>query len=329
MNICILGAGNFGTTIANTIAKNGYEVSLWNWDGDSEPIKQIQSNQENEKYLPGIKLSDNITATLNMKQAIDGADMVCFIVASSAIKNVVEQAGQYITSEQLLVNFTKGIDSESLKLTTETIKELDKSNKENIATLAGPAVANQLSKEQFTAMNIASENSTTIEKIKEVLQNDYLKLNETRDMVGVQVGSAFKNVYAIALGICDGMDLPLNTKSALLTIAIEEIAELAENMGGEKETMFDLAGIGDLIGTALADSSRNRRFGEYLAQGKTVPEAKQTVGQTVEGIEAVKVFCELADKFDIPCKFANLVKGCIEAGTCNFDKEHLFNLFNE
>ncbi|MFB6226602.1 MAG: NAD(P)H-dependent glycerol-3-phosphate dehydrogenase [Candidatus Paceibacteria bacterium] len=329
MNICVLGAGNFGTTIANTLAKNGNKVSLWNWDGDPDPIKQIKTHRENKKYLPEINISDKVTATLNMQQAIVGSDMVCFIVASSAIKETIEDVGQYIESDQLLINFTKGIDSESLTLTTDIIKGLNNSRAENIATLAGPAVANQLAREQFTAMNLAAEELSTADEIKDVLENDYLKLKRTRDMIGIQVGSAFKNVYAIALGICDGMDLPLNTKSALLTIAIEEIADLVEKMGGDRETMFDLAGVGDLIGTALADSSRNRRFGEYLAEGKNVEEAKQAVGQTVEGLEAVQVFCELADKFDISCKFAKLVHGCIQTGTCSIDKEHLFSLFDE
>ena len=326
MKICLLGAGNFGTTIANVVAKNGHEVRLWNWEGDPKPIEQIRKHQENKKYLPDIRLSENIKPTFEMDEAVKDADMVFYIVASSAIKKVVEKSGKYINKEQKLVNFTKGIDSDSLQLTTKIISNLDASKKENIATIAGPAIANQLSQGQFTAMNIASNSQRTISQVEKVLENDYLRLSAVRDMIGIQLGSAFKNVYAIALGVADGFDLPLNTKSALLTIALKEISELSVAMGGRKETVYSLAGVGDLVGTALAKSSRNRTFGEYLAQGYSLSEAKQKVNQTIEGIEAVKVLSQLAEKNEVKHDFAKLIYSCVQQEKCVINKRKLFSL---
>lgn len=326
MKICVLGAGNFGTTIANVVAKNGYKIRLWNWEGDPEPINQIKKHSENKKYLPNVKLSENIKPTFDMEEAVKNADMVFYIVASSAIKKVVEKSGKYIEKEQKLVNFAKGIESGSLQLTTNIINNLEASKEENIATIAGPAIANQLAKEQFTAMNIASNSKETIFQIEEVLENDYLSLSPIGDMIGVQIGSAFKNVYAIALGIADGFDLPLNTKSALLTVALKEISELSVAMGGKKETVYSLAGVGDLVGTALSKSSRNRTFGEYLAQGYSLSEAKQKVNQTVEGIEAAKVLDELAKKHKVKHNFAKLIYSCVQEEKCVINRSKLFNL---
>jgi glycerol-3-phosphate dehydrogenase (NAD(P)+) len=163
-------------------------------------------------------------------------------------------------------------------------------------------------------MNVASRDTKSIKVVKAVMENNHLRLIKTRDLVCVEVAGSFKNVYAIAMGLCDGLKMAMNTKSALLVLALKEIGKLVKKMGGKSETVYDLAGLGDLIGTGLCAESRNRRFGEYLAQGHEKDEAIKMVGQVVEGVNASKVLKELGEKYKLKMPFAEMVYGVVWNG---------------
>ena len=312
--IAVLGAGNMGTVIAQVLAENGHKVNLWNWEGDIDPLKQIEKFQENKKYLPGIKLSSNIKACFKITEALNNADMIFFAVPSNVMKNIVSFVAKNIKDKAILVDVSKGLDPKTLSFVTSLIaKHVRPSLKGNVATISGPAVAKQIALHQYTVMNVASKKHSVVNKVMEVMNNNYLKLIPCDDIIGVEVGGSFKNVYTIAIGMCDGLGYGLNTKAALLTLAIKEMADLIQAMGGKRKTAYGLAGIGDLIGTSLCDDSRNRTFGEYL--GKNIPkeQAIKKVKQVVEGIEATKCLIKLSKKYNIQTPFAKMIYQCLES----------------
>lgn len=308
IKVAVLGAGNMGTAVAQVIAKNGYQVNLWNYAGDPRPLLQIKKYRENRKYLKGVKLSTNIQPELDLNKALFGAKLVFFVVPSFCIAGVVKQAAEKLKAGTICVDMSKGIDEKSLGIIPEVIKKnLPMALRKYVATVSGPAIANDLARGGFTAMNVACRSQLAIKLIKQVMESHYLKLFATADLIGIEVTGSFKNVYAIAMGLCDGLDLSMNTKAALLTMALKEISLLVAKMGGQAATVYDLAGLGDLVGTGLCRQSRNRTFGEHLAKGRSLNDSLQRVGQVVEGISAARVLHALGKKHKISTPFAEMV----------------------
>ncbi len=306
--VAVLGAGNMGTAVAFVLADNGHQVKIWNWEGDLEPLKQIEKYHENKKYLKGVKLSENIVPCYKIAEAVQNAEVIFFVVPSGVMEHTISFAARNIKHNAVLVDVSKGIDNHSFCLIPYMMmKHVRPELKKNVVCISGPAIAKQMVKRQFTAMSIAGKNSKAIRRVKEVLENNYTKLITSDDLVGVEVGGSFKNVYAIAMGICDALKYGLNTKAALIVSAISEMADLIKAMGGKRYTAYELSGLGDLIGTALCEDSRNRLFGEYLGKGLSGSAALKKVGQTVEGAEAAKCLIILADKYKIKLPFAAVV----------------------
>lgn len=312
ISISVLGAGNMGTAIAQVLASNGHDVRIWNWEGEKLPLEQIQKYGENKKYLKGVKLSSNLKAYFSIEETLKKSAIVFLVVPSFAIENTIKTARDFLAKNSLIVDCSKGVDSKNLDLIIDVIKNnLDKEMSKNIFSISGPAIAGQLAKKNFTFMNIAGVNKEGLKKIKKVMENNYLKLIEIDDLIGIEIAGSFKNAYTIALGICDGLKLDLNTKAIFFTLALKEIAILIKKMGGKESTIFELAGIGDFLATAFALESRNRRFGENLASGLTLEKSLTKVGQTVEGIEAVKCLQRLAKRYSIKMPVNELLFTCL------------------
>ncbi|TSC83741.1 MAG: Glycerol-3-phosphate dehydrogenase [Parcubacteria group bacterium Gr01-1014_13] len=303
--IAVLGAGNMGTAIAQIVAANGYKVNLWNHSGDLEPLRQIKEKMENINYLPGVKLSKNINPEPDIIKAIAKADLIFMTVPSAFIKSVMQQVAPYLSGREICVDASKGLDEKSVCLITDVLKDILPKNK--IATISGPAIAGQMVQGNFTVMNVASLDEGAIQMVKKVMENKNLKLMPSGDIIGVEVAGSFKNVYAIAMGICDGLKIPTNTKAVLFVTALQEMGLLVERMGGRLETIYGLAGLGDLLGTGLATASRNRRLGEFLAQGLSLEKAVAKVGQVVEGVPATRVLNSLSKKYKLKTPLADLI----------------------
>jgi len=313
--VAVLGAGNMGTAVAQVLADNEYLVKIWNWEGDLEPLKQIEKFAENKKYLPGFKLSKNIKPCYKIAEAVENAKIIFFVVPSGVMEHTISFAARSIPAKAILVDVSKGVEPNSLCLLTEVIKKhVDAGLKKNIVTISGPAIARQIMERKFTAMNIASKNNLAMQEVIKAVQNSYVKLIPTNDVIGVEIGGSFKNVYAIAMGMCDSLGYALNTKAVLIVKALDEIANLTSAMGGKRHTAYELAGLGDLIGTSLCDESRNRTFGEYLGKGLKPGVALKRVGQTVEGVSAVHCLKRLGEKYKINLPFANMVYDCVQLG---------------
>ncbi len=313
-SVAVLGAGNMGTAIAQILADNGHQVKIWNWEGDLLPLKQIKKYRENKKYLKGIKLSKLIVPHTSIVETLDDVKIVFLSIPSSVLEHTISFASRNIPDKCIIVDVSKGLDPKTLRITPYIIsKHVRPSLRKNITAISGPAVAGQMVRQQFTAMNIASKNTKAIKRVQDVLENDYMRLVPTDDVIGVQVGGAFKNVYTIALGMCDGIGYGLNTKAAILTYALKEIAALIQAMGGKKKTAYELAGVGDLIGTSLCVDSRNRRFGECLGKGMTPKASIKKVQQVVEGVDATHALIRLSRKYHISTPFAHTIYHCISS----------------
>lgn len=310
--LAVLGAGNMGTAVAEVLADNGHLVKIWNWEGDLDPLKQIEKYHENKKYLPKVKLSKNIVPAYKIADALHEAEIVFFVVPSTVMEHTISFAARNIRNRAILVDVSKGIHPNSGELIPYVIaRHVRPELRKNVVAISGPAIASQMAHKIYTAMNIAGKNQKAINEVRKVMENDYIKLVPTDDVVGVEVGGSFKNVYSIAMGICDALGYGLNTKAALIVRAIGEIAELIAAMGGKRRTAYQLAGLGDLIGTSLCADSRNRRFGEYLGKGMNGKEALKKIGQTVEGVEAAKCLMQFSKKYQVHLPFAKMVYDCV------------------
>ncbi|MBT6819579.1 MAG: NAD(P)-binding domain-containing protein [Candidatus Magasanikbacteria bacterium] len=190
--VAVLGAGNMGTAVAQVLADNGNEVRIWNWEGDHAPLKNIEKHCENKKYLPGVKLSKNIIPKKKIEEALHGAEVVFFVVPSGVMEHTISFAARSIKHNAVLVDISKGIEPQSLRLIPHIIiKHVRPELKKNVVTVSGPAIAGQMVAKQFTAMNIASKNKKAIKKVIDVFSNEYIKLVPTNDVIGVEVGGSF------------------------------------------------------------------------------------------------------------------------------------------
>lgn len=293
MRVAILGAGNLGTTLAVHLSRKGHEVVLWTVEEDVHRL--VLTRRENPKYLPGVRLPDSISITMNGPEALQGADFALLTVPSDAVRTVVKALSPWLRKEALLVNFAKGLEpSSGLRLSQVILEELG--GETPLSVVSGPSIAREILMENPTAVSISSSPINHAIKAKELLETPFFRLYPTEDMIGVEVGGAFKNVFAIAAGICDGLGLGTNTKAAIVTRGMEELVLLGKAFGASPETLYGLSGLGDLVVTSFSPLSRNRRFGEKIAQGKTPQEAQAEIGQVVEGIRATEVAKRVAEE---------------------------------
>lgn len=297
-----------GTALAQIIGSNGFNVKIWNYEGDSEPLEQIESLHENKKYLAGVKLSHNIVVEKDLKSAVHDTKIIFFVVPSSFMSDIIKRASQFISPKTICVDVSKGLDEKTLTITTEIFKKyLPVHSKSYITSISGPAIAVDMVKGGFTAMNISSKNSEATKLVKKVLCNDSLRLKETSDLIGTEIAGSFKNIYAIAIGMADCFEWPMNTKAAIIVLALEEMSAIIKKMGGQEKTACDLAGLGDLVATALSSHSRNRKFGQCFPKHLNKESAAKEVGQVVEGINACKITLALAKKYKVKMPLAETV----------------------
>jgi glycerol-3-phosphate dehydrogenase (NAD(P)+) len=308
LKITVLGAGNMGTAIADVIGKNGRQVKIWNYEGDQEPLNQIKKYKENKKYLTGIRLSENIIVEENLEKAVRGADVIFYALPSSVILRVFETSVKFLKKGAVCVDVSKGVEEKILSTIPSAMQKLlPEQMKKNVVSLSGPAIAVDIAKGAFTAMNVASQNEKPANLVKKILENDNMRLQYTNDFIGIEIAGSLKNVYAIALGIADCYKWPMNTKSAILVSALKEMADLIKKMGGDERSVFGLAGIGDMICTALSPVSRNRRFGECLPKFADKEKACESIGQVVEGINTCNLAMRLSKKYKIKMPLAKTI----------------------
>lgn len=308
IRVAVLGAGNMGTSIAKLAGDNGFETKIWNYEGDVQPLEEINQFGENKKYLSGVSLPKTISAEKDLSKAVAGAGVIFFVLPSNFISDLVKKVAPHVAPGAVCVDVSKGFDEKTLGLVPDVIaKGLPKKLGAKVLGISGPAIARDMATGAFTAMNIYGKDKGAIKTVQLVLESDHLRLSPSADLVGAEVAGSLKNVYAIALGVCDGLGFPMNTKAVVLVSALQEMNQLIKKMKGSGEAVFDLAGLGDLIATSLSPISRNRRFGEFISSGMSREEALKKVGQTVEGASACKLMLALGKKFKISLPLAQAV----------------------
>ena len=291
----VIGAGSWGCALALNLAKNGYEVSMWT--RSEEHAIEINTKKTNERYLPGITIPATITATTDIRSAIKESELIVLAVPSQAIRSICEEIKDFVKKDQILVDVAKGIEKSTGLKMSEVCNEV----LPNIpySVLSGPSHAEEVARNIPTTVTIASKDIGIARKIQEAFSNDTFRAYTSDDVVGVELGGAFKNIIAFGAGICDGLGYGDNTKAALMTRGLYEIIKLGTAMGANPNSFSGLSGIGDLIVTCTSMHSRNRRAGILIGQGKTLEETLKEVDMVVEGITATEIAYKISNELNI------------------------------
>jgi glycerol-3-phosphate dehydrogenase (NAD(P)+) len=313
----IIGAGNWGTTLALYLKARGVSVTLF--EPVRERVKNLIKLKENKEFLPGHKIPEDIVITSDPNELVINSDFVFFILPSNVLKEVTIDFAKYIDENKIIASFTKGVDPDKLLRMSEIIVNEIPSQKGKIVAVSGPSIAREVIKGVPTSLVAASANANKAEMLQKRLSSDKMRVYTSSDIVGVELGGAFKNVYAIAAGICDGMNLGMNAKAALITRSIAELSLLGEKMGGKRETFAGLSGIGDLIVTSFSPYSRNRTVGEKLGKGDKLDDILSETVEVVEGIRTTKSICKLSDKYKINMPVAREVHSVLYENKNPFD----------
>jgi glycerol-3-phosphate dehydrogenase (NAD(P)+) len=297
-NIGVIGAGSWGTTLANLLAVKGFSVTLWCYEEDL--ALQMQKTKINEVYLPGIELSDNLEVTSSLASACGGKELVLFVSPSQVTRHVLTQALAHIEPEAIVVSASKGIENDSLMLLSQVFEELlpEKMHKK-LGFLSGPSFAREVSLGMPTAVVAAAQDLTVAEQIQEVFSTSKFRVYTHNDIIGVELGGAMKNVIALAAGVSDGLGFGSNTRAALITRGLVEMTRLGLKLGGTADTFAGLAGMGDLVLTCTGDLSRNRSVGVELGQGRKINDILSGMQMVAEGVKTTLSAYQLAQKLDV------------------------------
>lgn len=297
MKIAVLGAGSFGCAIAEVLASNKHDVTLWTHL--EEEAKSLSETMENP-FIKGAKIDHRISITSDLN-IINECMMVVFVVPSFALRPVSKQINEILTGAKTFVVCTKGLEANTMKSGHTIIQEeIAKENIKGLAILSGPTHAEELAFKKYTSIVSTSDDQYTRELVQTTFNNSYLRVYTNSDVQGVEILGAAKNVLAIAAGMCDSHpDLGDNAKAALLTRGLRELRIIGDYENCNPETFYGLTGLGDLIVTATSKHSRNRKFGELLGTGISKDEAIKVVGMVVEGVYSVQAIHELKEKYNL------------------------------
>jgi glycerol-3-phosphate dehydrogenase (NAD(P)+) len=304
--IAVLGAGNAGTTFALIAAQNADLVRLWTIEADvAETMRQ---DRENRKYLPGVMLPDEIVVETDLQKATAGSAIVMLAVPSHVVRRLARAVAPFLTPEQVILDIAKGIEEKTFYMMSEVIhSELSGAVRQNIVALSGPSIAREMSQGVPTAVAVAGFTRRHAERVRQALESATFHVEVLDDMVGVQLGGALKNIYALAAGMCDGLAYGNNTKSALVTRALAEMTQFGKALGAKAETFYGLAGVGDLVVTCFGPQSRNRTFGEKLARGQTRVQILKESIEVAEGVQVTKVAHALAQTLRLRLPFLETI----------------------
>ncbi len=290
MRVAVLGGGSFGTALASIAADNGARVCQWL--RDPELAAQINREHRNGRYLPDYAINPAVTASTEMAEVLEGAELVLVAIPSQAFREVVRQARPWLDAKQILVSTTKGIQEDGFKLMSQILEE--ETGFAHIGVISGPNLASEVAQKQLTATVIASDDPETRTRVQTALGCDYFRVYASNDRFGVELGGALKNLYAIAAGMAAALGMGENTRSMLMTRALAEMGRFAVARGANPMTFLGLAGVGDLIVTCSSNLSRNYRVGYALGEGRTLDEAVASLGQVAEGVNTVRLVREKA-----------------------------------
>lgn len=293
--IGIIGAGSWGTALAVNLAKNNHAVTIWSIMEDE--IKMLEEHREHIDKLPGVKLDESMQFTTDLGAAIKGMDMLVLAVPSIFTRSTSKAMAPFVEDGQIIACVGKGIEDETFMTITDIVEE--EIPQADVCVLCGPSHAEEVGRGLPTTVVAGAKSRKSAEFIQDTFMNETFRVYTSPDMLGMELGGSFKNVIALAAGMCDGLGFGDNTKAALIVRGISEVARLATVMGANPETIKGLTGVGDLIVTCQSKHSRNRKAGELMGQGMTMEEATKEVKMVVEGIYSAKSAYALGKKYDV------------------------------
>ena len=294
--IAVLGGGSWGTALAVLLAGRGHDVLLWG--RHPEQMAECEARRENQKYLPGALFPPLLHATADLAAALKGRSNIVSVVPSQSTRAIWKEAVPFVAKGALIVSASKGIENGTLSTMDEVLQEVAPPNSD-LAYLSGPSFAREVGQSLPTAVVMASKDHAVAERASELFRAERFRVYTSDDVVGVELGGALKNVMAIAAGMVDGMGLGHNSRAALITRGLAEIARLAVKRGANPLTLAGLAGLGDLILTCTGDQSRNRTVGFELGRGRTIDEILAGMSQIAEGVKTTESAHQLAQKLDV------------------------------
>jgi glycerol-3-phosphate dehydrogenase (NAD(P)+) len=311
--VAVLGAGAWGTALAKLLAEKDDDVTLW--ARRRELCDDVNRWRENARFLPGVRLPDNVVCTDDLGACLRESSLVVFVVPSDATREVARAAAPYIESDAEVVSATKGIEAGSLRFMDEVLaEELSPTARARLAFLSGPSFAKEVASGQPTAVVIASRDARVCAHAMKRFHTSYLRTYASDDVAGVECGGALKNVIAIAAGAVDGMGFGHNARAALITRGLAEVARLALARGGSALTVAGLAGMGDLVLTCTGELSRNRTVGYELGKGRELGEILGSLGHVAEGVKTARSAYDLARRLGVDMPITSEVHAVLYGG---------------
>ncbi|HNW39823.1 MAG TPA: NAD(P)H-dependent glycerol-3-phosphate dehydrogenase [Candidatus Omnitrophota bacterium] len=295
LRIAVIGDGGWGTTLAVLLSKKGYPVTLWGAFADYSKV--MIKTRQNPRFLPGIKIPQNITITNDIKKAVADKEIIVLAIPSQYTRLTLKKMTGLFAKKTIFLSVTKGIEVKSSKRISEVIQaEL---GPVKLAVLSGPTIASEVAKEIPTTAVAASNNKQIRKTIQAVFSTNRFRVYTNPDVTGVELGGSLKNVIAIACGVSDGLGFGTNTKAAILTRGLAEISRLGKAMGAKPETFSGISGLGDLVTTCISQQSRNRNVGELIGKGKSLKEICRHMQMVAEGVPTAKSAYALSRKYKI------------------------------
>ncbi|MFH1288719.1 MAG: NAD(P)H-dependent glycerol-3-phosphate dehydrogenase [bacterium] len=300
--ITVLGGGSWGTTMAILLAEKGLSVTIWEYF--KENVVLMRNDRENKKYLPGIKIPQNVRVTDNLEEALNNSEILVVALPSHTIRIHMQKINYFkINILHAIVILSKGLENGTFFRMSEVVNDcLGKEYDGKIVTLSGPSHAEEVSLKFPTAVVAAGKDHELLENIQRIFGNEYFRVYTNPDQVGVELGGSLKNIIAIACGISDGLGYGDNTKAGLITRGLAEISRFVAAQGGDPVTSMGLSGLGDLVVTCTSRHSRNRKLGELIGKGNTLSEALEKMVMVAEGVKTTKSAFDLSqkNKIDMP-----------------------------
>lgn len=300
--VAVLGAGSWGSVLANLLVDNGHEVELWSRDQDQ--VDRLNQEHVNPAYMKNFTYSSKLHATTDMKAAVKGADVILIVIPTKGIRQVAHKLNTVLAEldqQSLIVHATKGLEQNTYKRPSEMLKEeIDPKYRRDIVVLSGPSHAESVAIKDMTAVTAACANLADAEKVQKLFSNSYFRVYTNDDVIGAEFGAALKNIIAIGAGALQGLGYHDNARAALITRGLAEIRRLGVAFGANPMTFIGLSGVGDLVVTATSKNSRNWRAGYQLGQGQQLDDVINNMGMVIEGVYTTKAAYELSKKRQVP-----------------------------
>jgi glycerol-3-phosphate dehydrogenase (NAD(P)+) len=302
LNVCVLGGGSWGTTVASLVSRN---TPTTLWARNPETVNEINAANTNERYLPGAKLSPRLTAIADLETAVGAADVLIMGVPAQTFRSTLEVVETSIRPWVPVISLSKGLEQGTKRRMTEIIDEVLPGHPPGV--LSGPNLAREIMGGQAAASVIAMEDETIVKTLQKLFRSGLFRVYTNTDVIGCELGGALKNIVAIAAGMGDGLGAGDNTRSAVITRGLAEVTRLGVELGGRRRTFAGLAGMGDLVATCTSLHSRNRYVGEQLGKGRTLEEIIEEMHMVAEGVKSAPAVMELADELGVEMPIASEV----------------------